>query len=70
MKYLVIESAVADGARANAVTVKDTYNDARMLFHQIRASQLANESVTYGMAMIVGDDTRVFDKEYHGEVTA
>ena len=34
MKYLIIESAIANKQRANAVTVKDDYNSARMVFHQ------------------------------------
>lgn len=66
MKYLVIESAIANKQRANAVTVKDDYNSARMAFHQIRASQLANTNVTYGCAMVVDETMRVYLSEYHG----
>lgn len=66
MKYLVIESAIANKQQANAVTVKDDYNSARMVFHQIRASQLANTSVTYGSAMVVDETMRVYLSEYHG----
>ena len=37
-----------------------------MVFHQIRASQLANTSVTYGSAMVVDETMRVYLSEYHG----
>lgn len=66
MKYLVIESAIVNKQQANAVTVKDDYNSARMVFHQIRASQLANTNVTYGCAMVVDETMRVYLSEYHG----
>lgn len=66
MKYLIIESAIVNNAQANGVTVKDDYNSARMVFHQIRASQLANTNVTYGSAMVVDETMRVYLSEYHG----
>lgn len=66
MKYLIIESAIVNNAQANGVTVKDDYNSARMAFHQIRASQLANTNVTYGCAMVVDETMRVYESEYHG----
>ena len=66
MKYFVLESAIADGAQANAVTVKENYNDARMLWHQIRASQFANGAVTYGIACILDETGRLYESEYHG----
>lgn len=37
-----------------------------MVFHQIRVSQLANTSVTYGSAMVVDETMRVYLSEYHG----
>lgn len=66
MKYFVFESAIVNNAQANGVTVKDDYNSARMVFHQIRASQLANTNVTYGSAMVVDETMRVYLSEYHG----
>ena len=67
MKYFVLESAIADGNQANAVTVKENYNDARMLWHQIRASQLTNGAVTYGIACILDETGRLYESEYHGD---
>lgn len=66
MKFYVLETSIADGAQASAVTVKEDFNEARMVFHQIRASALANENVTYNLAMVINDEGRVFDSEYHG----
>lgn len=66
MKYFVYEVSVADGAMATQITPKDNYNEARMLWHQIRASQLANNKVTYGLAMIVDETGRKYESEYHG----
>lgn len=37
-----------------------------MVFHQIRASQLANTNVTYGSAMVVDETMRIYLSEYHG----
>ncbi len=66
MKYFVLESAIVDGSQANALTVKDDFNEARMLFHQIRAAALANLNVTYAISMIIDDEGRVYESEYHG----
>ena len=68
MVYYVLESAVADGARSKAVHVKETYDGARMLFHQVRASALANANVTYSLAMVIGENGEVFDREWHGRL--
>ena len=68
MVYYVLESAVADGARSKAVHVKETYDGARMLFHQVRASALANANVTYSLAMVIGENGEVFDREWHGHL--
>lgn len=68
MKYFVMESAVVDNAQANALWVYDEYNPARMVFHQIRAGQLANTHATYAIAMIIDSEGRVLDREYHGNI--
>ena len=68
MVYYVLESAVADGARAKAVHVKETYDGARMLFHQVRASALADANVSYSLAMVIGENGEVFDREWHGHL--
>ena len=70
MKYFVFESAVADGAQANGVTVRDDLGQARMLFHQVRASQLANDKVTYGVAMVIDEESHVLEREFHGSIAA
>jgi len=49
MTYFVFETATVDGNRANAITVKDDYSEALMLFHQIRASVLANPEAQWGV---------------------
>lgn len=66
MKYFVFESAIAAGKQANGVTVKDDLGKARMQFHQVRASQLANDKVTYGMAMVIDEESHVLEREFHG----
>ena len=68
MKYFILESSVVNGQMANAVTVKDDINSARMVFHQIRASQLANSEVTYGFAIAIDEESNVIEKELHGNI--
>ena len=71
MKYFVLEAAIVNyGQLANAVTVKDSYNEARMLFHQVRASQLANTEVTYGSCAIIDEQGRVYENEFNGSTSA
>lgn len=65
--YFVIESSIANNAQANAITVKDTLNEARMVFHQVRASALANPAVTYNLTQVIDETGRVYDTEYHGQ---
>lgn len=66
MKYFVMESSIANNQQANMIHVKDTYNEARMVFHQVRASALANPNVTYNIAMVIDEEGRVYEHEYHG----
>lgn len=67
MKYFVIEaSAVNYGAIAKAITEKDTRDEALMLFHQVRASQLANSELTYGLAEVITEAGDVYTKEWSG----
>ena len=63
MTYFVFETATVDGTRANAVTVKEKYEDALMLFHQIRASVLANPKVTYSLTMVIDEQGSVIHQE-------
>ena len=52
-KYYVFETAIADGQQANMITVKEDRMEALMLFHQIRASCLANQAVSYSLTMVL-----------------
>lgn len=65
--FFVIESSIANNAQANAITVKEDFNEARMVFHQIRAAALANPEVTYNLAQVIDDTGRVYQTEYHGQ---
>lgn len=67
MKYFVIEAAAVNyGAIAKAITEKDTRDEALMLFHQVRASQLANKDLTYGLAEVIDEVGSVVIKEWNG----
>ena len=67
MKYSVIEaSAVNYGAIAKAITEKDTRDEALMVFHQIRASQLVNKNLTYALAEVIDETGSVCIREWSG----
>ena len=67
MKYFVIETAsVNHGAIAKAITEKDTLDEAKMLFHQVRASALANPDVTYSLCEVIDEAGGVYSKEWSG----
>ena len=67
MKYFVIEAAAVNyGAIAKAITEKDTRDEALMLFHQVRVSQLANSALTYGLAEVIDETGGVYIKEWSG----
>ncbi len=69
MKYFVIESSIANNQMANAITVKETFDEARMVFHQTRASALANHAVTYNLTQVIDETGRQYKElnEYHGQ---
>lgn len=67
MKYFVIEAAsVNHGTIAKAITEKDTLDEAKMLFHQVRASALANPELTYSLCEIIDEAGGVYNKEWSG----
>lgn len=67
MKYFVIEAAAVNhSAIAKAITEKDTRDEALMLFHQVRASQLANSELTYALAEVIDETGSVYIKEWSG----
>lgn len=65
MKYFVIEAtSVNNGAIAKAITEKDTRDEALMVYHQTRASALANTNVTYSLCEVIDESGNVVIKEY------
>lgn len=72
MKHFVIEaSSVSNGVIAKAsslmekhITEKDSSDEAMMLFHQTRASQLANNNLTYSLCEVIDESGNVLIKEY------
>lgn len=64
-KYYVVETSVTSTGQANAVTVKDTFAEAQMLYHQTRASALANEGVTYSMCAVLDCYGNVLLREHN-----
>ena len=65
MKYFVLETATVNGQQASAVTMKENYEEALMLYHQIRASSLANKNVSYALAQLIDEHGAVYQVEYH-----
>lgn len=63
--YFVIEVSKVNDQYIKVVTEKENYNEALMLFHQIRSSQFANVNVKYGMAMVTDEVGYVSAKEHH-----
>lgn len=65
MKYFVIEAtSVNNGAIAKAITEKDTREEALMVYHQTRASALANTNVTYSLCEVIDEAGNILIKEY------
>ena len=65
MKYFVIEAtSVNNGAIAKAITEKDTREEALMVYHQTRASALANSNVTYSLCEVIDEAGNILIKEY------
>lgn len=65
MKYFIIEAtSVNNGAIAKAITEKDTREEALMVYHQTRASALANTNVTYSLCEVIDESGNVVIKEY------
>lgn len=65
MKYFIIEAtSVNNGAIAKAITEKDTREEALMVYHQTRASALANTNVTYSLCEVIDEAGNILIKEY------
>ena len=65
MKYFVVEAtSVNNGAIAKAITEKDTREEALMVYHQTRASALANSNVTYSLCEVIDEAGNILIKEY------
>lgn len=70
MKYFVIEAtSVNNGAIAKAITEKDTREGALMLFHQVRASALANPDVTYSLCEVIDESGGLVIREWSGSTS-
>jgi len=64
MKYFVLEAtSVNNGAIAKAITEKDTRDEALMVYHQTRASALANTNVTYSLCEVIDEAGNILIKE-------
>jgi len=53
MKFFVVEIATTAEGTAKAITEKEDFNEAKMLYHQILASMMANTAVTVGICTII-----------------
>ncbi len=63
--YYVLESSILkDDTNPIAVSTKDNLETAKMSFHQILASALANDNVTSVLAMIFDEAGNTVKKEY------
>lgn len=56
MLYYVVEISHTKQGIAKAVTEKPDLDGARMLYHQVLSSMLANENVTFGICTILDND--------------
>ena len=63
IKFFVVETEVAKGQRASAITEKATHDEAKMLYHQILASAYANKDVTYALVMIIDENGMNYERE-------
>ena len=60
--YYVLESATTSEGVAKAVTTKDDFRQAQMLYFQVLASMTANDNVTEGFCTIIDESGRqLFD---------
>ena len=58
MRWYVVEIATTAEGTAKAVTEKEDFNEAKMLYHQILASMMANTNVTEGICTIIDSTGR------------
>ena len=58
MKFYVVEISTTAEGTAKAVTEKADFNEAKMLYHQILASMMANANVTTGICTIIDGEGR------------
>lgn len=62
MRWYVVEIATTAEGTAKAVTEKQDFNEAKMLYHQILASMMANTNVTEGICTILdGSGRQMFE---------
>lgn len=58
MLYVVEISTNSSGQTAKGVTEKSSLSEARMVYHQVLASMLANPDVVHGICTILNNDGR------------
>lgn len=58
MKFYVVEISTTAEGTAKAIAEKEDFNEARMLYHQILASMMANTNVTEGICTIIDSNAR------------
>ena len=68
MSFSVIEIITTTSGVATNVTLKESENDARMLYHQILTSAYANPDVTEGLVMIIFSDGDTLIREHFSKV--
>lgn len=56
--YYILESATTAEETAKAVTTKDNFREAQMLYFQVLASMTANDAVTDGFCTIIDSNAR------------
>ena len=62
MKFYIVEISTTAEGTAKAVTEKEDFNEAKMLYHQILASMMANTNVTEGICTIIdGSGRQMFE---------
>lgn len=63
MKYYVFETEVVNSQQAFLTTLKESMEDAKMLYHQILASCYANQNLTYALVMIIDENGMPYGTE-------
>lgn len=63
--YYVVEVSTTENGTAKAVTEKETLDGAKMLFHQVMASIMANNKVESGLCVVLDANGSTILSERH-----